>query len=250
MRLFNYDEDLLKYYNKDSLKLPKNTTLLNKFLNAVETNLNIQIGDMLGIGFEGQVFEIKNTNKVIKFQTRSTDDFSDIETSLYLLNKKLNGIVNITRIGIVRMLNNAFHSICINSNPNFNEVYYIISDKVIVNNKVKQLFNNLEKDYNLHSKTLFGEFLNEFNGGDAFLGFIEDFFGEKSLDKYIGLTNYKNEVKRLYSILRELQKHEIDYNDFLTKNFGLNENNQLCLFDISGYEGYDYNINDLKVISI
>ncbi len=53
MRTFKYDESLLKYYNKDSLMIPKNERVLNTFLDELSNKLNIKIGNMLGLGFEG-----------------------------------------------------------------------------------------------------------------------------------------------------------------------------------------------------
>ena len=249
MRKFNYDKDLEKYYNKESLKLPKNEKSLNNFINKVSNKLNIEVGDMIGVGFEGQVYEIKNTNKVIKFQPRTCDDYSDIITTAYLLNKKLKNIAQIFEFGIVKITNNMTNNICINSK--FNEIYYIISEKAIINKQLKKLFTNLELEYFAYHK-LKDHWID--NDGDHFLSFIEDFSNgdpNQHIKKFLKKTKFLKEVNQIITALNELKEHDIYYNDFVVKNFGFDKDKNLILFDINGYEEKnDFNLSNKKRLII
>jgi hypothetical protein len=253
-REFNYDKSLLNYYNKDSLKLPKNLEQLNNFLNIIESKLSIKIGNMLGLGFEGQVYEIIDSNKCIKFQTRTCDDYSDITTQLFLLDKQLDSIANIYEVGVIKINDNKLNSICINGD--LNEIYYIISENLSVNWKLKELFENLENDYiEFSDKLKINDNIEYDNQGDNLLGFLEDFIDydpNQYIDQFRENTLFKNSVERLIFCLEELKQNDIEYNDFVVKNIGFNKNNDLTIFDLNGFEGDEDEIDleKLKVLNI
>jgi hypothetical protein len=244
MRNFeNYDKQLLQYYNSNSLKIPKNITLLNEFLNQVELKLNIKIGSLIGLGFEGQVYEILNSNNVIKFQPIITNDYSDIITNEYLKTVSLKNIANVVSTGIIN--NNTFNSICLNGLNN--EIAYTISEKLIVDDTLKKLLFNMEIEFVDYSKTILNEdpYIKNLDG-DNLLGFIEDLYIDDSksyLKSFIKTSKYKKYLNQLIDILMELDFHTISYNDFVVKNLGF-KNKKLALFDINGFEDY----LDLKII--
>lgn len=250
MRRFDIDKDLLKYYNSNSLKIPKNIEVLNSFLDEVELNLDIKIGNLLGLGFEGQVYEILDSDKCIKFQTRTCNDYSDIKTQLYLEKNTLKNIANIYEVGVIHL--NKFREICLNGE--FNEIYYIISDKLIINESIKQLFSNLDKDYSSFKKEInLSDILNYDNQGDNLLGFLEDtndYDLTNELLIFFKHTKFTKEVNQLIDILNELKQHEIFYNDFVTKNLGFNNESKLCIFDLNGYEGDNEDLEIKKVLNI
>jgi len=246
-RLFNqYNTDFHKYYDPNKLKIPKNIDVLNIFLNMLSNNLfwdENKIGNLIGVGYEGQVYDIVGEDKVIKIQETQLDDLSDLNTLLYLKNKDIKGVAKIHEIK---------HIVTDIELKEFNKnIFYIILDKVTINNDLYKLFSDIEFDYLfIKSHKIYSSDID----GDAFLGYIDDYAytNPKEITEFINKikdkTNKKN-VAYILDILTNLYlNHNIKMGDLMVKNFGFDKDNNLSIFDINGYFGKE--VFDIDAIII
>lgn len=216
----NFDTSLLDNYSVADLKIVSDKFITNSMLDLLSEAINVSIGDLIGLGFEGQVYSLPD-QKCLKIQVIDSDDYSDITTSIYLKSLKSNLIANIYEVGKFSFLNKSY--------------YYIIMDLLNTSKSMSKLF-KIESDYLKFSKNMFEESCDYDQKGDKVLSFLEDFRDKPSIiDSFLMTTSFKKDVLRLLDILKFLESNDIEYLDFMAKNLGVNSKNEFCLFDISGY---------------
>lgn len=215
---------------------------LSDLANLISKKLNYDNAEFIASGADGVVYSISD-NLILKI----TNSKQEANIVYELIGKELKHIINYYNIFQIETKKYKLISSQLRF-PYFDEMYFIIAEKCIVNNDIPKIITDIQNimvdaNIKISTKNFFKILLEENN-----LNIIKKYLDKFTLSPFLYLKSkdeFYNYYEQLVNIAKEMKNNNIENIDGHAWNFGI-KNGNLCLFDILNKKRYKSNIKKIN----